>query len=199
VENVVPLNAILDGADDRWRMRIRTKKLLVLFALLVGCSPRGELAAPESLDHETWVRVDRPVENELMRRAASTLRGLGLRRPFGAAYEFLPNKPQIFAGAGLGASGRQAVMDAILPLFGGDLGPTEPPRETRSAGFVLLCAPYSHTGVPGTVGTGGLASISAVCTWSADGTAGFGVGVAGLSVHDVSRLTTEFHAAVGPS
>jgi len=183
----------------RGRMGIRTTSLVVLFALLVGCSPPGELAVPESLDHETWIRVDRRVENELMRRAASTLRGLGLREPFGAAYEFLPNKPQIFAGAGLGASRRQVVMNAVLPLFGGEQGPIEPPRETRSAGFSLLCAPYTHTGVPGTVGTGGLASISAVCSWSADGTAGFGVGVAGLSVTDVSRLTTEFHAAVAPS
>jgi hypothetical protein len=177
-------------------MRIRTTALVAVLAVLAGCRSGGDFTAPETLDHNVWVRVDRRVENELMLRAASTLRGLGLTEPFGAAYEFLPNKPQIFAGAGRGTSDRQALMDAVLPLFGGELGPTKPPREVRSARVPLLCAPYSHTGVPGTLGTGGLASISAVCTWSAAGTAGFGVGVAGPSVDDVADLTTEFHAAV---
>jgi hypothetical protein len=165
-------------------------------ALLIGCAPGGALSPPDSLELDTWVRVDRRVENDLMRRAASTLRGLGLTEPVGAAYEFLPNKPQIFAGAGRGTSDRRAVMEAILPLFGGEFGPTEPPRQVREQGTPLLCAPYSHTGVPGTVGTGGLASISAVCTWSVDGTSGFGVGVAGPSVHDVAGLTAQFHSAV---
>jgi hypothetical protein len=175
-------------------MGIRTATCAL--ALLIGCAPADAFSPPDSLDFDTWVRVDRRVENDLMRRAASTLRGLELTEPVGAAYEFLPNKPQIFAGAGRGRSDRRAMMDAILPLFGGELGPTEPPRQVNEQGTPLLCAPYSHTGVPGTVGTGGLASISAVCTWSVDGTSGFGVGVAGPSVNDVARLTAEFHSAV---
>ncbi|HEX2025447.1 MAG TPA: hypothetical protein VHH92_03525 [Actinomycetota bacterium] len=172
------------------------RTLFSAVVVMAACSPEAEFAAPESLDHEVWVKVDRRVENELMRRAASTLAELGLTRSFAAAYEFLPNKPQIFAGAGRGASDRQAVMDAVLPLFGGDLGPTEAPQEVRNAGLSLLCAPYSHTGVPGTIGTGGLASISAICTWSEAEATGFVVGVAGPSVDDVAHLTTEFHTAV---
>jgi hypothetical protein len=87
-------------------------------------------------------------------------------------------------------------MDAALPLFGGDQGVSEPPREVAGGATTFLCAPYSHTGVPGTQGTGGLASISAVCTWSDEETAGFGIGVAGPSVDDVVRMTDEAYREV---
>jgi hypothetical protein len=161
-----------------------------------ACSSRSEFGPPPTLDSGTYQKVDRTVENDLMRRAASALGGLGLEEPFGAAYEFLPYKPQFFLGVGRGRAEARAVMDAILPLFGGELGLAEPARSWPSGGTAFLCAPYSHTGVPGTVGTGGLASIAAVCTWSEDETSGFGVGVAGPSVEDVLRMTAEARSAV---
>lgn len=170
-----------------------------ILLLLIGtaCSSGGgDFAPPETLDTDTYVLVDRTVENELMAEAVATLEELGLTEAFGAAYEFLENKPQLFLGMGKGTADRRAIMDAALPHFGGAAGPTEPPREVARAGATFLCAPYSHTGVPGTVGTGGLASISAVCTWSDGATSGFGVGVAGLSVEDVLKLTAEARDAV---
>ena len=84
----------------------------------------------------------------------------------------------------------------LMPLFGGDLGLTEPAREVSEDGVTLLCGPYNHTGVPGTVGTGGLASIAAVCAWSDGKTTGFGVGVAGPSGEDVAGLTADAHDRV---
>jgi hypothetical protein len=121
---------------------------------------------------------------------------LGLQEPFGAAYEFIHYKPQFFLGAGRGSADRQALIDAVLPLFGGDLGLDEPAHEVTGDDMTFLCGPYSHTGVPGTVGTGGLASIAAICAWSDGKTAGFGVGVAGPSVEDVAGLTAEARAEV---
>jgi hypothetical protein len=170
--------------------------LLALVILVGGCSTGAGFRPPETLDSGTYEKVDRTVENGLMTRAASALGGLGLEEPFGAAYEFLAYKPQFFLGAGRGSADRQAMMDAVLPLFGGGLGPGEPPREVALGATGFLCAPYSHTGVPGTQGTGGLASIAAVCTWSDEETAGFGVGVAGPSVDDVVRLTAEARSRV---
>jgi hypothetical protein len=169
--------------------------LLLALLLVPACSGPG-FAPPETLDSGTYERVDRTVENDLMDRAASTLGGLGLEEPFGAAYEFLPYKPQFFLGVGRGSADARAVMDAVLPLFGGELGLAEPARQQLREGTSFLCAPYSHTGVPGTVGTGGLASIAAVCTWSEEETSGFGVGVAGPSVDDVLRMTAEARSAV---
>ena len=170
--------------------------VLALAVVAVACSTEPGFRPPETLGSGTWERVDRTVENDLMRQAGSALRGLGLREPFGAAYEFLPYKPQFFLGVGRGSTDPQAVMNAALPLFGGELGPTEPPQDRPLGGATFLCAPYSHTGVPGTQGTGGLASIAAVCTWSEGETAGFGIGVAGLSVEDVARMTAEAQSGV---
>jgi hypothetical protein len=162
--------------------------------VLTGCFGGG--FTPPSTVGSVWERVDRTVENRLMEDAAGALARLGLEEPIGAAYEFLPYKPQFFLGAGKGEADRQALIDAALPLFGGDLGLSERPRDIPREGVALLCAPYSHTGVPGTEGTGGLASISAICTWSDGEVAGFGVGVAGLAVSDVADLTAEARAAV---
>jgi hypothetical protein len=159
--------------------------------LLTACSAEGRFAPPRTVDSGSYEKVDRTVENQLMDQAATTLGGLDLEEPFGAAYEFLPYKPQFFLGAGKGDADRRAVIDAVLPLFGGDLGLSEPPHDVPRDGVRFLCAPYSHTGVPGTEGTGGLASISAICTWSDGKVAGFGVGVAGLAVEDVARMTAE--------
>ena len=170
--------------------------LLTACVTLAACSTGGGFAAPASLDTGTYVVIDRTVENELMAEAVVTLEGLGLTEAFGAAYEFLEYKPQFFLGAGKGSVDRQAMMDAALPHFGGAAGPSEAPREVARAGATFLCAPYSHTGVPGTEGTGGLASISAVCTWSDGETSGFGVGVAGPAVGDVLKMTAEARAAV---
>jgi hypothetical protein len=174
----------------------RTAGLLLALLLVTGACTGSDFGPPPTLDSGTFEQVDRTVENDLMRRAASTLGRLGLEEPFGAAYEFLPYKPQFFLGAGRGRAEAQAIMDAVLPLFGGELGLAEPPRSWPSGGTSFLCGPYSHTGVPGTVGTGGLASIAAVCTWSEAETSGFGVGVAGPSVEDVLRMTAEARAAV---
>jgi hypothetical protein len=178
------------SAVDTHRMVGRLVALIGILAL-AGCSASSRFGAPSTLDHGVWVRVDRPVENELMGRAATTLEGLGLQTPFGAAYEFLPNKPQFFLGVGKGTADRQALIGAVLPLFGGSEGLGEAPGDVTEGGMTFLCAPYSHTGVPGTVGTGGLASISAICTWSDGETAGFGIGVAGPSVADVVRMTAD--------
>jgi hypothetical protein len=164
--------------------------------LVTACPADGGLAPPRTVDSGVFEKVDRAVENQLMDQAVTALKGLGLERPFGAAYEFLPYKPQFFLGAGKGNADRQAVIDAVLPLFGGDLGLSEPPHDVSRDGVRFLCAPYSHTGVPGTQGTGGLASISAICTWSDGEVAGFGVGVAGPAVEDVARMTAEAHAEV---
>jgi hypothetical protein len=165
---------------------------------LGACSANSGLHTPASVDDGTFERVDRTVENELMERATTVLERLGLQDPVGGAYEFLPYKPQFFLGAAKGSADPQVVIDAVLPLFGGDLGLTEPPHDVAEEGVRLLCGPYSHTGVPGTSGTGGLASISAICTWSDGETAGFGVGVAGPSVEDVARMTAGARAeAVG--
>jgi hypothetical protein len=161
--------------------------------LLTACSAEGRFAPPRTVDSGSFEKVDRTVENQLMDQAVTTLEGLELEEPFGAAYEFLPYKPQFFLGAGKGNADRQAVIDAVLPLFGGDLGLSEPPHDVPRDGVRFLCAPYSHTGVPGTQGTGGLASISAICTWSDGEIAGFGVGVAGLAVEDVARMAAEAH------
>jgi hypothetical protein len=175
---------------------LRSRALLLTAAIQVGACSAGSFGPPETLDSGTYERVDRTVENELMRRAASSLGRLGLDESFGAAYEFLAYKPQFFLAAGRGRADRGALMDAALPLFGGDLGLSEPPGEVAGQATTFLCAPYSHTGVPGTEGTGGLASIAAACTWSDEETAGFGVGVAGLSVEDVARMTEEAYRQV---
>jgi len=175
---------------------MRYGRLLIVAVLLAACSGGHALAPPASLDSDTWARVDRSVENDLMDRAASELGSLGLEEPVGAAYEFIHYKPQFFVGAGAGTADERAIIDAELPLFGGGNGLTEPADATKGDGVRLLCGPYSHTGVPGTEGTGGLASIAAVCAWSDGETAGFGIGVAGLSVDDVARLTSEARAAV---
>jgi hypothetical protein len=174
-------------------MRIR---IMVAACLLASCSGKASFGPPQAVDGGTFTKVDRTVENRLMAEAASTLREMGLRDTFGAAYEFLSYKPQVFIGAGRGIADRQDMMDQVLPLFGGENGPTEPAREMSRDQVGFLCAPYSHTGVPGTQGTGGLASIAAVCTWSHQGIAGFGVGVAGPSVEDVLRLTAEARAGL---
>jgi hypothetical protein len=164
--------------------------------LVAACSSTPSFRPPDSLDFGTYEKVDRTVENRLMGRAVVALQGLGLVDAFGASYEFLPHKPQFFFGAGKGSADRQALIDAELPLFGGGNGVTEPPSEVAGDGVTFLCAPYSHTGVPGTVGTGGLASIAAVCTWSDGETAGFGIGVAGPSVDDVAGMTDEARGKV---
>lgn len=164
--------------------------------LLTSCSAEGRFAPPRTVDSGSFEKVDRTVENQLMDQAVTTLEGLGLDEAFAAAYEFLPYKPQFFLGAGKGNADRQAVIDAVLPLFGGDLGLSEPPHDVPRDDVGFLCAPYSHTGVPGTEGTGGLASISAICTWSDGEVAGFGVGVAGLAVEDVARMTAEAHTEI---
>jgi hypothetical protein len=172
------------------------KRACVLGAgLVLTACIGGGLAPPTTVDN-VWEKVDRTVENQLMEDAAGALGRLGLEEPVGAAYEFLPYKPQFFLGAGKGEADRQAVIEAVLPFFGGDLGLSEQPRDVPRDGVGLLCAPYSHTGVPGTTGTGGLASISAICTWSDGEVAGFGVGVAGLAVEDVANLTAVARAAV---
>jgi hypothetical protein len=163
----------------------------MLGLLVTACSTASSFGPPETLDSGIFGRVHRAVEEQLMDRAAAVLGVVGLQEPFGAAYEFLPNKPQFFLGAGKGSADREALIEAALPLFGGDLGLTEPAHEVSRDGMTFLCGPYSHTGVPGTVGTGGLASIAAICTWSDGETAGFGVGVAGPSVDDVTKLTAD--------
>jgi hypothetical protein len=174
--------------------------LLITTAVVLGaCIQGADFEPPQTLDSGVWERVDRTVENDLMARAASALRSLGLKEPFGAAYEFLPYKPQLFLGVGRGSADRKALMGAALPLFGGQVGPTEAPIPRPLDEVTYLCAPYSHTGVPGTEGTGGLASISAACTWSHDETSGFMVGVAGLSVDDVLRRAAEARSAVAGS
>jgi hypothetical protein len=173
-----------------------TRRLLVLaLALLPACWGPG-FVPPATLDSGSYEKVDRTVENDLMARAASALADLGLQEPFGAAYEFLPYKPQFFLGMGRGKADAQVVMDAVLPLFGGGPGLGESAREHPQGGTAFLCAPYSQTGVPGSIGTGGLASIAAVCAWSEEETSGFGIGVAGPSVEDVLRMTAEARAAV---
>ncbi|MFN2545499.1 MAG: hypothetical protein ABR600_13165 [Actinomycetota bacterium] len=170
----------------------------ILVLALGACSTASGLHAPATVDDGTYEKVDRTVENELMASATEALEGLGLRDPVGGAYEFLPYKPQFFLGVARGSADMQAVIDAVLPLFGGGLGLSEPPHDVAEEGVHLLCGPYSHTGVPGTIGTGGLASISAVCAWSDGETAGFGIGVAGPSVEDVARMTAGARAeAVG--
>lgn len=175
---------------------MRARLLAVaLCAALGGCNTGPGFAPPASLDADTWLKVDRTVEKRLMGRAARTLDRLGLDETFGAAYEFLRYKPQFFLGAGKGAADRRSLLDAVLPLFGGELGVTETPRGMTGDSVRFLCAPYSQTGVPGSAGTG-LASIAAACTWSDGETAGFGVGVAGPSVEDVLRLTDEARTAV---
>jgi hypothetical protein len=175
---------------------MRYARLSVVALLLVACSGTRSFEPPASVDSDTWVRVDRTVENQLMDRAAAALGGLGLDEPFGAAYEFIHYKPQFFLGAGKGSADAQAIIETELPLFGGENGLTEPARPTNGAGVTMLCGPYSHTGVPGTEGTGGLASIAAVCAWSDGATSGFGLGVAGTSVDDVARLTSMAREAV---
>ena len=175
---------------------MRYARFLIATALLAACSAGHAFEPPASLDDDTWVVVDRTVENQLMDRAAAELGSLGLEEPFGAAYEFLHYKPQFFLGVGKGTASEQAIIDAELPLFGGENGLTEPARTTNADGVSMLCGPYSHTGVPGTIGTGGLASIAAVCAWSDGATSGFGIGVAGTSVDDLARLTSEARAAV---
>jgi hypothetical protein len=174
---------------------MRRSIALVAAMLLAACSAGEGFAPPAAVD-TVWEKVDRTVENRLMARAVTELDRLGLEEPFGAAYEFLPYKPQFFLGIGKGSADRQAVIDAVLPFFGGDLGLSEAPRDVPTDGVSFLCAPYSHTGVPGTQGTGGLASIAAICTWSDGEVAGFGVGVAGLAVKDVAGLTAKARAAV---
>ena len=174
-------------------MRVRLLALL-LGAALGGCTTGPGFSAPAGLDADTFVKVDRTVENRLMSRAARTLDRLGLQETFGAAYEFLRYKPQFFLGAGKGTADRHALLESILPLFGGEPGVSEEPRDMPRNGVRFLCAPYTHTGVPGSAGTG-LASIAAACTWSDGETAGFGVGVAGPSVEDVLRLTDEARRA----
>jgi hypothetical protein len=173
------------------------KRLAFLLGLLMaGCSAGSSFGPPDSLDSGTFERVNRTVEDQLMDQGAAVLGRLGLQEPFGAAYEFIHYKPQFFLGAGKGSANPQALIDAVLPLFGGKPGLTEPAHEVTRDGETFLCGPYRHTGVPGTVGTGGLASIAAICAWSDGGTAGFGVGVAGPSVEDVVGLTSEARAGV---
>jgi hypothetical protein len=170
--------------------------IVIVACLVVSCGAAGSFGPPDTVQGGVYTKVDRTVENRLMADAAATLDRMGLQESFGAAYEFLTYKPQFFLGAGRGSADRLALMERVLPLFGGEAGPSEPPRELRRDRAVFLCAPYGHTGVPGTEGTGGLASIAAVCTWSDGGIAGFGVGVAGLSVEDVLALAAEARTAV---
>jgi hypothetical protein len=177
-------------------MRTGTSLALAFLLATGACSIGQSYGPPETLEAGSYEKVDRTVENDLMRRAAAVLRGLGLQEPFGAAYEFLLYKPQFFLGVGRGTADPEAVMYSVLPLFGGENGPGEEPRELARGDGRFLCAPYTHTGVPGSSGGSGLVSIAAVCTWSEDEIAGFGIGVAGLGVEDVLRMTAEARSMV---
>jgi hypothetical protein len=171
---------------------------ILLAATLTACGGGG-FAAPDLLDGGGLVKVDRTVENDLMTQAAGTLRRLGLRDTLGAAYDYdvIPYKPVFFLGAGHGEADRQELMNEALPHFGGEQGPIEAPADYNFDGTTFLCAPYSHTGVPGTEGTGGLASIAAVCTWSDGELAGFGIGVAGVDVQQVLGWSAEARRSLG--
>jgi hypothetical protein len=165
-----------------------------------ACGGEGDLSVPTQLDGGVMIQVDRTAENDLAATMAKALKDMGFEETVAGVYEydFLPDKPVYFLAAGRGRAGdKQALMDQALSLLGGENGTTEPPAEMEFEGVTFLCAPYSHTGVLGTVGTGGLASISAVCTWSDETGGGFAVWVAGPSVEDTLKRTAEARKAMG--
>jgi hypothetical protein len=180
----------------------RISRFVVLAVLVMGACEGTKAAdrfeVPRKLDGGVMIQVDRPAENELASRMVETLKALGYPQAISGVYEydFLPNKPVFFLGVGRGFEGdRQLVMNRALAILGGTQGPTTPPAPAEHAGDEYLCAPYSHTGVIGTIGTGGLASMSAVCTWADEDGGGFGVWVAGAGVEDTVQRTAEARAA----
>lgn len=165
-----------------------------------GTSRSDRFAAPAELDGGTMVKVDRTAENELAATMVTALEDLGYPEAISGVYEFeiVPDKPVFFLGVGRGRAGDERVLlDQALALLGGGNGTTAPPAEMTSAGGTYLCAPYSHTGVLGTTGTGGLASMSAVCSWADEDGGGYGVWVAGAGVEDTLDRTAEAREAVG--
>lgn len=179
---------------------MRRITMALLAVVLAACSEGGGFGVPPELDDGVMIIVDRTVENELRDSLVEGLEGMGYPEAIAGVYEFdfIPDKPVFFLGAGKGANvDRQRLLDGALAMLAGENGPTEPPTEMSEAGTTFLCAPYSHTGLPGTQGTGGLASMSAVCSWSDQNSGGFGVWIAGASVGDTLKRTAEAREAVG--
>lgn len=170
---------------------------LMLLALTACGSEEPAFEPPPSVFSGSLERVDRPREREFLAPAEAMLTEMGLVEPISAAYDFLPKKPIFFTAAGkVGPAGTQRpeaerLLLAALPHFAGEHGPRETPRGVKVNGEPFVCAVYDHTGVPGTVGTGGLASLSAICAWSGERTAGVGVGVAGALLEDTAKHTAE--------